>query len=998
MGSFKNTIIIVLLVSGLISPIAQAKSPSQLLQQGLYAEEMEGDLDAAIKIYEQIIARKSVDDRTASQAMYRLGMCYLKKQNEPKAKAMFEELITRFSGQTTIINKVKPLLEEMSNHDPAVLMPPETLAYLEIGSPGQQIETILRMLQGTPFANPIAAIGGNGQSGQKSPGDIMGALLNPSMMAEFKKMRGLAIGVVGIQNEPPLIAVLFPGKSDALRGILLAGLGMAGTAGEPIKQMQTLVLGDNSIVAYDDTVFIITQDSEPLKRLNWCINQYKGITNNPTLASENKSFAKVSRKSRQDNAITIWIDGHNTYKALADKAKGWSEFQIANSIADFNGINDIIAQLSINPNNIGVEASVNFKDGHHSLLYDLVRTPNLSRTGFDAVPSQAFAVASLALGESESTYSDTAQKSIKRLTGLDVGREIFANIEQITFFVLSPNINPEKGILAKQVSPVLLRSGLIVTSNNPQQTKQILDRIFAVANMVVDSENMQSNQQANVVDGRYVVAKINNESVYCYMTQTGKTTILALSPEVIDSCLATVKNKKSILAAGPLQNPLRQLSPETSKLVMINAGGAIRNIDSHIHRLIGTKRDPDNYPFSKLLMQLAQDCSKTSIQFRTDENPDNFVLQLSVDQLPPLGRVLPILMQIDSSMPNNLTLMAIKPGPANKVILNPNNKVKLWWLPGINAVKHQVYFGTKKEDLPLLAEVVKPAFAELPKLEENTTYYWRIDEVSPDGTITPGNIWMFKTGKQIGWWKLDEASGDTVADSSDYGTDGKIYNINAGLGPNGSVWYSDPDRGTVLSFNGDNHTGAYVRAGKIPALALRSGFTWAFWAKQDSAQSINSPGDGDVIIIGNRFGGKKKPLQFIRFTPTRFEYYNRRREAINYDDIPADIWIHHVVVKKEGKLIYYRNGKKAGKGRIRSSINANPFYLGGSEVGSYDGHKSGERWRGLLDDVRIYNYALSPAEVKAIYNDTRVDSIPKIDVEKSNVKKTQKKGAGEEKP
>ena len=45
---------------------------------------------------------------------------------------------------TDLVAKVKPLLEELGNADPAGLMPAETLLYVEIGSPGKQIEAILK--------------------------------------------------------------------------------------------------------------------------------------------------------------------------------------------------------------------------------------------------------------------------------------------------------------------------------------------------------------------------------------------------------------------------------------------------------------------------------------------------------------------------------------------------------------------------------------------------------------------------------------------------------------------------------------------------------------------------------------------------------------------------------------------------------------------------------------------------------------------------------------
>ena len=204
------------------------------------------------------------------------------------------------------------------NFDPAALMPPETLIYVELGSPGRQVETILNMLKGTPYENPLAAIGGanaaGAGAGQKSPADIMAALLNPSMMAEFKKIRGSAIGVTGIaQNNPPMIIVLYPGKSDALRGLIMAGLNMAGTPGEPIEGMQTLNIQNATAAAYDDKVIIVAQ---PADQLQWCVRQYKGLISEPTLASSNKSFAKVSKKARHDNALTVWANVDETYTQI----------------------------------------------------------------------------------------------------------------------------------------------------------------------------------------------------------------------------------------------------------------------------------------------------------------------------------------------------------------------------------------------------------------------------------------------------------------------------------------------------------------------------------------------------------------------------------------------------------------------------------------------------------------------------------------------------------
>ncbi|MHC4708801.1 MAG: hypothetical protein ACYS8I_17185, partial [Planctomycetota bacterium] len=359
-------------------------------------------------------------------------MCYQKKQDYQSAKVTFEQLIARFPKEKTIIEKVQLLLDQLSAQDPAALMPPETLVYLEFGSPGKQIETIVNMLKDTPFANPLAVL--NAKQGVQvgiGPAGALASLMNPSMMAEFKKIRGIAIGFQGINRgggNPPLVAAIYPGESDALRGILLAALGMVLQPGEPVEGMQTLRMGDVGGAAYDDNVIIL---AAPTGRLIWCAKQYKGVTSEPTLLSQNKAFAKLSRKQREQNAVTIWGDVDRVFPLIREDMPE-DQRRLIETIGDIGNVDEITTSLSLEKDGYAVETNVGFKDGHSCLAYDLIRTPNITKAGFEAVPAEAVALVSFALGEAEGTGAASARKALKKLTGLDIGRELFANIEQIT--------------------------------------------------------------------------------------------------------------------------------------------------------------------------------------------------------------------------------------------------------------------------------------------------------------------------------------------------------------------------------------------------------------------------------------------------------------------------------------------------------------------------------------------------------------------------------------
>jgi hypothetical protein len=200
--------------------------------------------------------------------------------------------------------------------------------------------------------------------------------------------------------------------------------------------------------------------------------------------------------------------------------------------------------------------------------------------------------------------------------------------------------------------------------------------------------------------------------------------------------------------------------------------------------------------------------------------------------------------------------------------------------------------------------------------------------------------------QMLGRWPLDEGEGVVVADVSGNGNDGTL-----GGTPD---WIDDPDRGMVVSFGGGGDV--IDTPVIIPAMDLENGFTWAFWCKQ--------AGDGagvNNVVLGNRYGGTASPLQFIKFTPTRFEYYRDGHQGtIDYADIPADEWVHMATVKDGPNLIHYRNGVEAESNVTTVNIDENPFGMGG------DATNGAEYWTGSMSDVALFTVALSPELIQSV--------------------------------
>ena len=83
--------------------VAAAASPSELLEQGIYSEETKGDVDAALKLYQQVVTEAKAGQAVAAQAQYRLGVCYYKKKNYGEANAAFEKLLRDYPDQKDLI-------------------------------------------------------------------------------------------------------------------------------------------------------------------------------------------------------------------------------------------------------------------------------------------------------------------------------------------------------------------------------------------------------------------------------------------------------------------------------------------------------------------------------------------------------------------------------------------------------------------------------------------------------------------------------------------------------------------------------------------------------------------------------------------------------------------------------------------------------------------------------------------------------------------------------
>lgn len=154
-----------------------------------------------------------------------------------------------------------------------------------------------------------------------------------------------------------------------------------------------------------------------------------------------------------------------------------------------------------------------------------------------------------------------------------------------------------------------------------------------------------------------------------------------------------------------------------------------------------------------------------------------------------------------------------------------------------------------------------------------------------------------------------------------------------------------------------NGAGAYVEILPVPALDLSGSLTISLWAKLEEPLPVNAE------------------LTLLWRGPVLLEPELRLgRNGIgvisvggSYTHIPVSgHWDHHVVCydQANGECRQYVNGrlKLTSKPPPRPAWSQSPLIIGGLVTPD----NATEMWKGWIDDVRLYNRALTPAEVAAL--------------------------------
>jgi glucose/arabinose dehydrogenase/PKD repeat protein len=207
--------------------------------------------------------------------------------------------------------------------------------------------------------------------------------------------------------------------------------------------------------------------------------------------------------------------------------------------------------------------------------------------------------------------------------------------------------------------------------------------------------------------------------------------------------------------------------------------------------------------------------------------------------------------------------------------------------------------------------------------------------------LTPPNTGL------VAAYSFDGGSGPTLADVSGTGNNGTI---------SGATWSTQGHSAGALSFDGVNDI---VTVADAPSLDLTTGMTLEAWVRPTVVTNWRTvllkeqPGQLVYGMYANNTGNR----------PSAHAFVGADQELRGAARLTANVWTHLAATYDGATLRIFVGGSQSATLAVSGSIltSNNPLRIGGNTIWS-------EWFSGLIDDVRIYNRALTAAQITTDLN------------------------------
>ncbi len=520
------------------SVAARAEDAAALVQKGFYLQVHEGDPAGAAAVFESVVSDSAAPAALRREAQTRLAQCR----------------------------------EDLAAADLARLMPPDAIAYVELNQPGDQVVRLAKMmgLVREPGTEPAANAEGHAAPGiPLGPGLVFPAdfTVSPALAAELKKFRGAAVAITGLDEHmnrvPDGVLVIHPGDSDLLRGLLETAVQLIEPA-DPIGNFKTYRFHDGR------QQFWLTVT----KRLLVAGTKREAVAatverlGNPQAASlAARPTFKAHEAERRKGLLFAYVDGRETAHRLRSFMKG-QEAAIASTLLDLEHLESLTLSAGVTDDSVQIIARMNLVPGHHNVAYNLIRTAPFTGRSLNSVPSGTAAV--VLVGLNPATPAPSAKPAAPgsvEVTGMDLGREIFANIEEVAFFVL-----PTATKSASAHSPLPAMAAVFAVKD-AAKSEALWTQILSIAAIAGVHHGKPHDVTIEGITGKQYHFDGMPPIV---VVRTADRELIVGTEDAASAALRASGGHDSIRTDEAFGKVLAKLTPTSSKAVLVDAGRAVQ--------------------------------------------------------------------------------------------------------------------------------------------------------------------------------------------------------------------------------------------------------------------------------------------------------------------------------------------------------------------------------------------------------------------------------------
>lgn len=572
-----------------------------------------------------------VNEKGESPDLYRAYFLEHQSRDYAAAKKIYDEIL-QSNLSAEIARTARAGSERCRDHlvalDFASVMPKAAVAYVEIKRPGEIVRQLAGML-GLTEKSVAEAL--ESRPGVQStvpfhiPQEIV---ISPAIFDALGAFGGMAVAVTDIDIEgngpPAAVAVIHHGDVTMLKGLLETAFQFAPTAekirGMPTFGAQVPEVGQITGVLTESLLIVGTGPG----LVQGVVDRLQGKSGDSLGASEQ---LRDSYEARRHGTIFGYVDLQKAIglvkKQLDDRDR--DDFAKFNAFADLDSLRWATFSMGVDDGVLGWQLAVRLADDHHSLVYNFLRLTPMTRNCLKKVPDDAAAVFGLGLNPAvEAAGERTSDKNPAVITGFDIGREFFGNIQELCVYIVP---GPMGRMTNGRDDEPIPNVGAVLAVNDVKKSRALWNEILKLPGLLGGDKPVEP--QAARIGGVDATAYEIPEFGKIYLGELDGCIAFGLTRTAIKSAIQAHEKKQSILDDKGLGAVVSRASKDTSIFFA-----------AHVGRLARVATGVNDVEVAMVANPMTQLCRDTMVWFAVSQSPNQFSIRFAMAGLPKINDAL----------------------------------------------------------------------------------------------------------------------------------------------------------------------------------------------------------------------------------------------------------------------------------------------------------------------------------------------------------------------